>query len=271
MSSCNKLQKFAENETFDCLFQPEMKEVFRTDYKFKNHWHSEVFCNNNPIVLELGCGKGEYTIALAERNPDKNYIGIDIKGARLWKGAKYATVNGLKNVRFIRTKIDFIEWIFGEGEISEIWITFPDPQLSRARKRLTSSLFLERYSKLLIPSGLIHLKTDSRFLHEYTKALAEQNGLAVHCSSSDIYSVEGDASSGRHAGLQSKIPEEITSVKTFYEQFYIKMGLRITYLCFSLLPNGRDAESELNLKEPEWDIEHWREVEEQGRSHQRIQ
>lgn len=276
MSSYNKLQKFAENETFDCLFQPEMSEVFRTDYKFKNRWHSEVFGNDNPIVLELGCGKGEYTIALAQRNPDKNYIGIDIKGARLWKGAKYVTVNGLKNVRFIRTKIDFIEWIFGEGEISEIWITFPDPQLTRPRKRLTSSLFLERYSKLLVPNGLIHLKTDSRFLHEYTKALVVQNGLALHCSSSDIYGASGsEAVSGdKAADGGGTIPEEILSVKTFYEQFYIKMGLKITYLCFSLLPpflGDASATCSPSLKEPVWDVEHWREVEEQGRSHQRIQ
>ncbi len=266
MSRYNKLLKFAENETFDCLFQPPMEEVFRKDYKFKNHWHSEVFGNNNPIVLELGCGKGEYTVALAERNPQKNYIGIDIKGARLWKGAKYAQTNGLQNVRFIRTKIDFIEWIFGEGEVSEIWITFPDPQLTRARKRLTSSLFLERYSKILIPDGLIHLKTDSRFLHEYTKALAKQNGFPLYISSSDIYNVESSPQKLK----ETNIPEEILNVQTFYEQFYIKMGLKITYLCFTLLSNPPDTHI-AEIKEPEWDIEYWQVVEEQGRSHQRIQ
>ena len=258
MSSYNKLQKFAENETFDCLFQPSMNEVFRCDYKFKNRWKEEVFGNNNPIVLELGCGKGEYKIALAERNPQKNFIGIDIKGARLWKGAKYAQTNGLQNVRFIRTKIDFIEWIFGRGEISEIWITFPDPQLSRARKRLTSSLFLERYRKFLVPNGLIHLKTDSKFLHAYTKALAEQNGFTLHCSSADIY--------GKAASDAAPIPEEILSVKTFYEQFYIKMGMKITYLCFSL-----PQDSNVAFIEPVWDEKKWREIEEEGRSHQRIQ
>src|SRR5574344_1200462 len=187
MSSIGKSEKFRQNEQFKCLLQPTMQEVFRTDYRLKGKWKSDVFHNSNPLTLELGCGKGEYTIALAEKYPDRNFIGIDIKGARLWKGAKYVESKGLENVVFIRTSIDFIEGLFAENEISEIWITFADPQLKNSRKRLTGILFLSRYSKFLVPNGIIHLKTDSRYLHEYTKAIAEQNGCHVLCCSTDIY------------------------------------------------------------------------------------
>ena len=144
----DKLRKFRENLTFDCFVQPEFDEVFRRDHPLKGHWHDSFFRNDNPIVLELGCGKGEYTVALAERDPSRNYIGIDIKGARMWRGAKTATERGMRNVGFLRTRIEFINGLFGEGEVSEIWITFPDPQLKtrRAKKRLTSPLFLEYYA-----------------------------------------------------------------------------------------------------------------------------
>lgn len=256
MSKLGKSQKFEENKSFKCLIQPKMDEVFRKDYSLKNRWKSEVFGNDNPIVIELGCGKGEYTIALAERNPNKNFIGIDIKGARIWKGAKYVETNGLKNVIFLRTRIDFIEWIFGEGEISEIWITFPDPQLSRFKKRLTSTLFLERYRKILIDKGLIHLKTDSQYLHTYTSELAKQNSFEIISDSCDIYNKEENGN----------FPEELLDIQTFYESFYIRMGLPITYLCFKLA--GKEP---LKIVEPNWDESHWKEVEEIGREHKRIQ
>ena len=171
MSTIGKLEKFRQNSTFKCLLQPKMEEVFRKDYGLKGKWNQEVFGNGNPITLELGCGKGEYTVALAKMYPGRNFIGIDIKGARLWKGAKEVEQSGMKNVRFLRTNIDFIEWIFGSGEIDSIWVTFADPQLKSPRKRLTSPMFLNRYRKFLIESGLVHLKTDSRFLHEYTAAV----------------------------------------------------------------------------------------------------
>ncbi|MBR4882410.1 MAG: tRNA (guanosine(46)-N7)-methyltransferase TrmB [Bacteroidales bacterium] len=236
MSSKDKLRKFRENETFACLYQPKTEEVLNTSYPLKGKWGKEVFKNDNPIVLELGCGKGEYTIALSEKFPDKNFIGIDIKGARLWKGAKYAQENNLGNVLFIRTRIEFITSLFAEGEISEIWITFPDPQLKRARKRLTGTMFLERYQNFLKPDGIINLKTDSKYLHNYTLALAQQNNLTIHDANNDIYGT------GR--------ADEILSIKTFYEAHYIKRGLQITYLSFNL-------DNKEPFKEPHWDEEYW--------------
>ena len=158
----DKLRRFRENLTFPCFVQPAFEEVFRNDHPLKGHWNAEFFHNDRPIVLELGCGKGEYTVALAERDPDRNYIGIDIKGARMWRGAKTATERGMKNVGFLRTRIEFINGLFAEGEVAELWITFPDPQLKtrRAKKRLTSPLFLEYYARMLRPNGAINLKTD---------------------------------------------------------------------------------------------------------------
>jgi tRNA (guanine-N7-)-methyltransferase len=201
VSGKDKLRKFKENETFTSLYQPALDDIFGKNYKFKGKWNTEVFKNNNPIILELGCGKGEYTIALSQKFPDKNFIGIDIKGARLWKGAKFAHENKLANAAFIRTRIDFISSFFDEDEISEIWITFADPQLQRGRKRLTGVMFLNRYKTFLCNNGIIHLKTDSRFLHEYTLALALQNNLKIIEADSDIYS-------GNRAS-------DILSIKTF--------------------------------------------------------
>ncbi|MBR6465026.1 MAG: tRNA (guanosine(46)-N7)-methyltransferase TrmB [Bacteroidales bacterium] len=252
MSTIGKLEKFRQNSTFKCLLQPKMEEVFRKDWHLKGKWHEEVFRNSNPITLELGCGKGEYTVSLAKMYPDRNFIGIDIKGARLWKGAREAEETGLGNVRFIRTSIDFIEWMFGNGEIDEIWITFADPQLRSPRKRLTGTMFLERYRKFLKESGKIHLKTDSRLLHEYTCALAQQNSLEILCRSTDIYGEENPA-----------FPSELKTVQTFYEQFFLKMGLPITYLCFRL----GDASG---FREPEWDSALWLEKENEGRTLGRI-
>lgn len=216
----DKLKRFAENQGFECLFQPDLDEVFRKDYYLKGRWNAEVFKNNNPIVLELGCGKGEYTVELARRYGDMNFIGVDIKGARLWRGAKSATEECLPNVAFVRCRIEFIEWLFGQGEVSEIWITFADPQIKRENKRLTSFRFIERYRSFLVPDGLIHLKTDSLFLHNYTMEMAEQNGLEIIESDKDIYG------SGR--------ADEILSIKTYYEECYLAKGTAITYMVFKI-------------------------------------
>ena len=234
MSGKDKLRKFQENSTFACLYQPALNEFFRKDYKLKGRWNADVFKNNNPIILELGCGKGEYTIALSQKFADKNFIGIDIKGARLWKGAKFANENNLANVAFIRTRIDFITSFFAENEISEIWITFADPQLKHDRKRLTGVMFLERYKLFLRNSGIIHLKTDSPFLHNYTLALAQQNNLPIIETNSDIYG--------------SNRADEILSIKTFYEQQFLAQGIAITYLAF-------DLNNKIPLHEPVWDKE----------------
>ncbi len=193
-----KLKKFAENETFRCLLQPDAsqvldkepgsKELRLRDHAIKGNWGREMFGNDHPIVLELGCGKGDYTIALALRHPEINYIGVDIKGARLWKGAKYATEQALPNVAFLRTRIEFIDAFFGPGEVSEIWLTFSDPQLRGSENaRLSSPLFLERYRRFLKPSGIIHLKTDSRYLYEYTQSVVKVNNLQVLAYGTDIY------------------------------------------------------------------------------------
>ena len=218
----DKLRRFSENETFACFLQPEFKEVFRKDHPMKGHWHRDFFHNDRPIVLELGCGKGEYTVALASRDPERNYIGIDIKGARMWRGAKTATEQAMHNVGFLRTRIEFINSLFGEGEVSEIWITFPDPQLKtrRARKRLTSPMFLEYYARLLAKGGKINLKTDSKHLYAYTNAVIEHFGLDCEVSNSDIYG--------------TGYADEVLSVKTAYESRFLEMGLPITYTRFEL-------------------------------------
>lgn len=234
MSSKDKLKRFAENLTFPCLIQPATSELLGCDHPLKGHWHRDFFHNDNPIVLELGCGKGEYTVSLAESCPDKNFIGIDIKGARLWKGAKMATEGKMGNVGFIRTRIEFIESLFAEGEVSEIWITFADPQEKKARKRLTSTLFLGRYKHFLAEGGKIHLKTDSRLLHFYTLELARQNSLTVLTCDDDIYG---------HGTADKNL-----SIKTFYEKCFLAKGIAITYVCF-LLDNKKP------LIEPEWNQE----------------
>ena len=218
----DKLKRFAENKTFACFVEPEFEQMFRTDHPLKGNWHRDFFHNDNPIVLELGCGKGEYTVALAQRNPDKNFIGIDIKGARMWRGAKTATESGMTNVAFLRTRIEFINSFFEQSEVSEIWITFPDPQLKtrRAKKRLTSPIFLEYYAKFLAAEGWINLKTDSQHLYNYTQAVISQFDLPCEVANNDIYG--------------SGYADEVLSVKTAYETVYLQRGLPITYTRFGL-------------------------------------
>lgn len=236
-----KYRRFQENLTFRNMIQPEFADIFGKDHPLKGRWGEDFFGNANPIVLELGCGRGEYTVALARKEPDKNFIGVDIKGARMWRGAKTATEEGIGNAAFLRTRIEFINSFFAEGEIAEIWITFPDPQLKKQRvaKRLTSPGFLTCYAKFLDPDGCINLKTDSQHLHEYTKSVLACNGLSLVACTKDLYS--------------SGVANDDLSIKTAYEQKFLQEGLPITYLRFAL--GGRkefaapDFDEENNLDE----------------------
>lgn len=218
----NKFKRFQENLTFNCLVQPDFEEIFNQDYALKGSWNSTFFETSQPIVLELGCGRGEYTVELAQSDPTKNFIGVDIKGARIWRGAKSVTDNGMKNAGFLRTRIEFINSLFGTDEINEIWITFPDPQIKkgRAKKRLTSSLFLNRYRKFLAPNGVVYLKTDSKHLYEYTKTVLDANNIKPIECCDDIYG--------------TGFADPVLSIKTTYEARYLKEGLPITYISFSL-------------------------------------
>lgn len=223
MGSKNKLKRFKENETFNNVIQPKRDELLAGEFALKGQWRSSFFKNNNPIVLELGCGKGEYTLALAQRDPDKNFIGIDIKGARFWRGAKTALEDNLNNVGFLRIQIELLTHCFAQGEIDEIWITFPDPQIKykRTKHRLTNREFLEKYQQVLRPGGLVHLKTDSEFMHGYTLGLLHGLGQEIHFAQHDVYGATG-------------APEIVTQVQTFYESQYLAQDKKITYVSFSL-------------------------------------
>ncbi|MFD2908860.1 tRNA (guanosine(46)-N7)-methyltransferase TrmB [Flavobacterium ardleyense] len=223
MGSKNKLKRFEENETFVNVFQPTREEVVADSFPLKGKWNSDFFKNDNPIVLELGCGKGEYSVGLAQLNPDKNFIGIDVKGARFWRGAKTAVDTGMNNVAFIRTQIELINHIFAENEVSEIWITFPDPQIKykRTKHRMTNSEFLQNYKKVLKQDGLMHLKTDSEFMHGYTLGLLHGEGHEVIYANHNIYKNEGS-------------PAEVTGIQTFYENQYLEVNKAITYIQFRI-------------------------------------
>ena len=184
--SKGKLAKFADMATYENVFQYPYSVVEHVPFEMKGHWHEQYFKNQNPIVLELGCGKGEYTVELAKLYPQMNFIGVDIKGARMWTGATQALNEGLKNVAFLRTNIEIIERFFAEDEVQEIWLTFSDPQMKNPRKRLTSTYFLARYRQFLVDGGLIHLKTDSHFLFTYTTYLVEKNQLPVLFRTEDL-------------------------------------------------------------------------------------
>ena len=220
MGSKNKLKRFRENEGFANVVQPKRTDVIHGNFMLKGKWQ-EHFANKNPLVLELGCGKGEYTVGLAERFPKKNFIGIDIKGARFWKGAKYALEKNLQNVIFLRTQIELIDLLFAENEVAEIWITFPDPQIKykRTKHRLTNAIFLEKYRSILEPQGELHLKTDSEFMHGYTLGLLQGLGYEILYANHNIYKNEGS-------------PKEVLEIQTFYEKQYLEKGKPITYLNF---------------------------------------
>jgi tRNA (guanine-N7-)-methyltransferase len=222
MGSKNKLKRFNENKTFANVIEPTREEVVNHQFDKKGKWQDH-FGNNHPIVLELGCGKGEYTINLAKKNPNKNYIGIDIKGARFWRGAKTAVEDGLTNVAFVRTQIELLSFCFADNEVSEIWITFPDPQIKykRTKHRMTNAEFFDRYRQILKPDGLMHLKTDSEFMHGYTLGLLHGLGEEVIYANHHIYKNEG-------------APEEVTAFQTFYENQYLEKNKPITYIQFKL-------------------------------------
>jgi len=220
-----KLEKFRENAQFEHVFEPRIPEHLAIDHPLKGNWNRQFFKNTNPLILELGCGKGEYSVNLARHYNTKNFVGIDIKGARIWKGAKTSFEEGLKNVAFLRTRIEIITSFFGKNEVDEIWITFPDPQQKkqRSKKRLTSALFLSKYQQLLKDGGIVHLKTDSSFLYKYTCNLVTWNKLEILKSTPDLYS--------------ESWTDEILSIQTHYEKLHIDDGDRINYLAFRLPMN----------------------------------
>jgi tRNA (guanine-N7-)-methyltransferase len=231
--SKNKLAKFADLNSFGHVIQVSYSELFQNRFFLKGNWNKDFFKNDHPIVLELGCGKGEYTTGLAKLFPDKNFIGIDIKGSRMWSGAKESLQDGLGNSGFLRTNIELLPHFFDTNEVSEIWITFPDPQMKRTNKRLTSVRFLKEYCEILKSEGVIHLKTDSDFLYQYTLATINENRFKVQVNTNDLYA--------------SGLADEILSIRTYYEQQWLDRGKKIKYLRY--LPHGN------HLKEPEVEIE----------------
>ena len=216
----HKLERFAENLTFTNLFQVGFEEIKDKDFKMKGKWREEYFKNSNPIVLELGCGKGEYTVGLAERYKDRNFIGIDIKGARLWRGCKTASENQMQNVAFLRTQIQMLDKFFDKQEVDEIWITFPDPQPKSENRRLTCPRFLARYASVLKQDGILHLKTDSKELFDYTVGILNEENHGILFASDDLYASDYDS--------------DVKSIQTFYEKMFLNEGKKITYIKFKL-------------------------------------
>lgn len=233
----NKLKKFADLTTMNCVFQFPFAALKESGFPLRGNWRRDYFKNDNPIVLELGCGKGEYTVGLARRYPDRNFIGIDIKGARIWTGASQVRDNNISNAAFLRTTIDLLPDFFAPGEVDEIWITFPDPQMKKVNKRLTGTRFLSLYSRVCTSGAIINLKSDSPFLYTYTREMARHNHLDIVADTDDLYRADG-------------LPEELRSIRTFYEQQWLDRGLTIKYLAFRL-PDNPDS-----LTEPDIDIEH---------------
>ncbi len=228
----NKLAKFEEMKAFEHVIQAPYKALQNKNFHLKGKWRSDFFGNQNPLIVELGCGKGEYSVELAQRWPGINFLGVDIKGARLWKGAKLSDEKGVKNVGFLRTNIEIINQFFAPAEVNEIWLTFPDPQMKKTSKRLTSTFFLNRYRQFLAKDGIIHLKTDSHFQYSYTKALVHLNKLEVVADTSNLY--------------ESELLDDTLRIKTFYEKQWLSRGIKIKYLAFKL--------NEAEFVEPEVDI-----------------
>ena len=234
--SKNKLAKFADMEAFQHVFQLSAHNLREgSSFDMKGKWNELFFKNDHAIVLELGCGKGEYTVGLGNLYPDKNFVGVDIKGARLWTGAKESFEKGLKNVAFLRTNIEMIHYFFSENEVSEIWITFPDPQMKKVTKRLTATNFIKSYQQFVKPNGLIHLKTDSNFMFTYTCEMVNANHYPIVFSTDNLY--------------ESELHNPILSIKTYYEQQWLERGLTIKYLQFLL-------EKRVDFTEPNVEIEH---------------
>ena len=234
--SKGKLQKFADMESYSNVFQYPFSVIEQVPFEMKGHWRELYFHNDNPIVLELGCGKGEYTVELAKLYPETNFIGVDIKGSRMWTGATQAINEGLTNVAFLRTNIEIIERFFEKDEVQEIWLTFSDPQMKNAHKRLTSTFFMERYRRFIVDKGIIHLKTDSNFLFTYTKYMVDANKLPVLLCTDDLY----------HDDLDSET-NKILSIQTYYESMWIERGLNIKYMMFNLPHNGELCEPDIEI------------------------
>jgi len=233
-----KLAKFADMETYGNVFQYPYSVVSDVPFAMRGHWREQYFHNENPIILELGCGKGEYAVELAKANPNCNYIGVDIKGARMWTGATRALQEGIENVAFLRTNIEIIDRFFGEDEVQEIWLTFSDPQMKNPRKRLTSTYFMERYRRFLTDGGIIHLKTDSNFLFTYTTYMVEKNHLPVEYRTEDLYS----------NSQSSILNPQLFSIQTYYESMWLARGISIKYMKWQLPHDG-------HLEEPDVEIE----------------
>ena len=233
----NKLAKFGEMERFENVIQVPFKTLQQENFYLKGKWAADFFKNLNPVILELGCGKGEYTVELAEKNPSFNYIGVDIKGARMYTGAKQALEKGLKNVAFLRTNIEITDRFFTGNEIAEIWLTFPDPQMKKTRKRLTSTLFLNLYKHFLKTDGIVHLKTDSNFQFTYTSTLVHLNGFEILAETKDLYN--------------SEIITETLQIKTFYEKQWLSRGIKIKYIAFKL-NNNEFTEPDIEIEKDEY-------------------
>ena len=235
--SKGKLAKFADMERYENVFQYPFSVIENVPFEMKGKWHEQYFGNDNPIVLELGCGRGEYTVGLAKMFPDINFVGVDIKGARMWTGATAALNEGLKNVAFLRTNIEIIDRFFSKDEVQEIWLTFSDPQMKNVHKRLTSTFFMERYRHFLVNNGIIHLKTDSNFLFTYTTYMVKKNNLPVLFRTEDFYHTDGLDEETR----------SILGIQTYYESQWIERGLNIKYMKFHLPSEGTLNEPDIEI------------------------
>jgi len=240
MAKKNKLQKFDDMAGYANVYQYTFEQLQEGGFPLRGKWHKEYFHNDNPIVIELGCGKGEYTVGLGKRYPEKNFIGFDIKGARMWTGATEALELGMTNVAFVRTHIELLTYFFAPGEVSEIWITFADPQMKKVNKRLTCTMFMKRYLEVMGKRGLVHLKTDSNFLFTYTEEMAKANGLELLAATRNLYNDNDFAS--------AEVIEALRNIRTAYENQWLARGLDIKYLSFELTPRTEWVEPEVEIE-----------------------